>query len=499
MASKKGTSYQWRIFIPIMLSFWVVIISMAFWQLYRVREIKREMVFDQLTLVGERICDLYDNHTEVNATIFMEFVNDFYEERRGYDPLNIFVRAKNDSLIAKYGEMVVPMRFEQVPDTRKMGMLKFKEDDPDRSNHTTAYLYYRTLTEDSIKVAVFLPYTNKVATNLSYSTARFWLIFFGIAIFVTIFAYISSLFLARNIRILRDFARKAAEDPTFISPDMPDRFPHDELGDISRQIVTIYNQRIAEFEARERDHKVALNAIDEKDRIKRELTSNINHELKTPVGVIQGYIDTIVDNPDMDDATRERFLHKTQESVHRLTALINDITLVTKLDSGGKLVNVSEIDFHDLVYRFDNYLNESKVLQGKMKFTYDIPLNCKVFANESLLTAALLNLTKNAVAYSKGTECTLEYVKEDKEYVYFSYYDDGVGVAPEHLPHLFERFYRVTAGRSRETGGTGLGLPIVEVTITSFGGSIEVVNHFPQGLQFDFRLLKTQSKKKDPE
>lgn len=338
-----------------------------------------------------------------------------------------------------------------------------------------------------MRIYVFLPYTKEVASTLSASTTRFWLIFFTIAFFVTIMAYISSQYFTRNIRILRSFINKAVNDPDFVATGLA--FPHDEMGDISRQIISLYNQRIHEMERREKEHQIALNAIEDKERMKRELTGNINHELKTPVGVIQGYLDTIVNDPDMAPETRERFLRKAQNNVHRLSALIADISAITKLESGGKFVNVEEINFHDLIFKLDNYVTENKLL-GKMKFTYDLPFNCKVLGNDSLLTSVILNFIKNSVAYSGGKVCHIECCNEDDDFYYFNYYDDGVGVPPESLPHIFERFYRINAGRSRETGGTGLGLAIVEVTINSLGGKIDVQNRIPSGLEYHFSLPK---------
>lgn len=493
MASKKGIriSYQWRLFVPVLLCFWIIMISMAAWQIYRVRDVKRRMVFDQLELVGERIVDLFNGHGDIHISeTFMNYINVYYSESRRYESMSMQVRDMDD------GEVVVNIGhistgdIKLPPETKGYGEFTFNADEVDDKTKSTKFMYYVNTTDDGDKkVYVFLPYTMEVAEVMSESTTRFWLMFFCIAVFVSIMAYISSMFFSRNVRILRDFVDRATGDEDFKTDGL--EFPHDELGDISHKIITLYQRMVEEKERSDREHSVALHAVEDKNRMKRELTNNINHELKTPVGVIQGYIDTIVNNPDMDEETRMHFLLKTRDNVHRLTNLIKDITAITKLESGGKLVNVEEIDYHDLVFKFEDYLREGNLL-GDMKFSYDIPLDCKVFGNDSLLTLVLLNFVKNSVAYSEGTICRLEFVKEDKEFCYFRYYDDGVGIPPEHFPHLFERFYRVNVGRSRETGGTGLGLAIVEVTITSFGGSIEVQNHIPHGLEFNFKLRRTR-------
>ncbi len=489
MVLKRGLSYKWRFFLPVVISLWSIVLGMAVWQIYKVKEVKRDMVYDQLKMVGDRIANLYNLGDARYAYRYMNFVNKFYKDENKYDAISIQVRNEEGKSLLNIGS-IIPDDFVLPSDNGSdVGVFTFKGEDLNSSDTDTKFLYYVARSTDNKVIYVLLPYTNEVARTMSASTTRFWLVLFCIAIFATGFAYISTHFISRNIMILRDFARNAAANPEFMSKG-EDTFPHDELGEISRQIVHIYNQRIEEMHKREREHQVALHAIEEKDRIKRELTANINHELKTPVGVIQGYIDTLVDNPDMDVDTRDRFLFKTQDSVHRLSALIQDITQLTRLDNKGTLGNLTVVNFHDLAFSFENFLNESNVLPPEMSFTFKLPIGCLVLANEQLLQAVLLNLTKNAAAYSHGTLCHLEMTHEDEEFYTFVYYDNGIGVAPEHLPHMFDRFYRVNAGRSRDTGGTGLGLSIVEVTIKSFGGKISISNRYPSGLQFTFTLRK---------
>ena len=112
--------------------------------------------------------------------------------------------------------------------------------------------------------------------------------------------------------------------------------------------------------------------------------------------------------------------------------------------------------------------------------------------NASLLSNMLMNLAKNAAAYSKGTECGVRLDGEDNNFYRFVFFDNGIGVGEEHIPHLFERFYRIDSGRSRKTGGTGLGLPIVQNTILAHGGTIEVRNGKNGGLEFVYTLPKSK-------
>ena len=312
---------------------------------------------------------------------------------------------------------------------------------------------------------------------------------FVIATVLTILSYFSTRYFGRNIKILKTFAERAATDPNFI-PSMD--YPHDELGDISRQIIYMYNERSKAVLKLKREHNVTMHALEEKNRLKRQLTNNINHELKTPIGVIKGYLDTIISNPDMDEASRNNFIRKALMHANRLTNLMNDVSAITRLDEGGALINTEELDYHDLVYTVMSDLAESDIL-GDMEFVYDIPTDCIIRGNASLLSAMIMNLAKNAAAYSKGTECGVRLDGEDKNFYRFVFFDNGNGVGEEHLPHLFERFYRVDSGRSRKTGGTGLGLPIVQNTIHAHGGSIEVRNNPEGGLEFIYTLPKIKN------
>ncbi len=298
--------------------------------------------------------------------------------------------------------------------------------------------------------------------------------------------YNGSRHLSKNISLLRDFTNQVANNqPLTITTT---QFPSDELGEIFSQIIRIYRERGVAIEKSEQEHHIAKHATEENSRIKRQLTNNINHELKTPIGIIKGYIDTILDDPQMDAATQRHFIEQTQQHVARLCALLNDISTITRLDE-ATIIPTNEVNVHDVVYSISNDIKAMSITD-KISFKYDIPLTCIVKANQGLLNEALLNLIKNAATYSHGTEMGLILDNENEDYYTFRFYDNGVGVDEKHLAHLFERFYRIDVGRSRKTGGTGLGLPIVKNTIKSFGGDITVRNRAEGGLEFRFTIPK---------
>ncbi len=221
--------------------------------------------------------------------------------------------------------------------------------------------------------------------------------------------------------------------------------------------------------------------------MKRQMSDNINHELKTPIGIIKGYVDTMIENPDMDEQTKHHFLTKTSQQVTRLTEMLNDISTITRLEEAGSSIPVEKIDFHDVVFTTANDVVESG-LNGTMELEYDIPFDSYIKGNFNLLAEVLTNLTKNAVAYSGGSLMGIKMIAKNKHFYTFSFYDNGKGIDPEHLPHIFDRFYRVDSGRSRKKGGTGLGLPIVKNTIITLGGTISVRNRKGGGLEFIFTL-----------
>ena len=156
------------------------------------------------------------------------------------------------------------------------------------------------------------------------------------------------------------------------------------------------------------------------------------------------------------------------------------------------MISVEPIDFHEVVFNTVNDLEDSGILNG-MEFNYDIPTYCRIIGNEALLSAMINNLTKNAVAYSKGTECNLILIDKDDDFYHFAFYDNGVGVKESSLPHIFERFFREDSGRSRKKGGTGLGLCIVQNTIEALGGTISAANREGGGLLFRFTLRRVKS------
>ena len=239
--------------------------------------------------------------------------------------------------------------------------------------------------------------------------------------------------------------------------------------------------------------EISINDItqeEEQARLKRQLTQNIAHELKTPVSSIQGYLETIISNPNIPQENVRVFLEGSYAQSNRLTFLLRDISVLTRMDEAPELVEKEQVNLSKIV---ENILNEVALGLEEKHITVvnKLPSEVILTGSSSLLYSIFRNLTDNAIAYAgNDIQITINCFREDEKFYYFSFSDTGVGVPEEHLNRLFERFYRVDKGRSRKLGGTGLGLAIVKNAVLFHGGTIFAKNMPKGGLEFVFTLKK---------
>lgn len=317
-----------------------------------------------------------------------------------------------------------------------------------------------------------LPYTEDLAKSLQVDQHYIWFSIVAIVL-LTILLYRFTHRLGTNINNLKTFAWRADHNESLDTDDLQD-FPDDELGEIAERIIKMY--------------KRLQTTRHEQDRLKRELTQNIAHELKTPVASIQGYLETILDNPKIDKSTKEQFLRRCYAQSERLTALLHDISTLNRMDEAPDLIGFETVDITDLIAQIQKE-TALQLEEKHMTFINHLPDHILIKGNKSMLYSIFRNLTDNAINYAgENTTITLEGKKKESRW-HFAFSDNGVGVPMEHLPRLFERFYRVDKGRSRKMGGTGLGLAIVKNAIHLHDGTIKVKNNPEGGLRFDFTLL----------
>lgn len=309
----------------------------------------------------------------------------------------------------------------------------------------------------------------------------------GVAVATMAISLTLAIRLNRNLKSLKR-AAKAMEDGASID-SMPE-FANDELGDISRHIIDLYGRLREASDDVKREHDKALHEQQEKLRIKRQLTNNINHELKTPVAAIQGYLETMTNSKDITSEEQEAFIAKCYAHCQRLTQLLSDVSTITRLEDGSSCIARESVNLRTII---DEIASEVALLPDdkRMRMNVELPEKMNIYGNSTLLMSIFKNLTDNAIAYSGGRDIYVKLKGEDDKFYTLTFADNGIGVDPEHINHIFERFYRIDAGRSRKLGGTGLGLSIVKNAILFHGGDISVCNR-KMGLEFTITLPKAK-------
>lgn len=254
----------------------------------------------------------------------------------------------------------------------------------------------------------------------------------------------------------------------------------DVIGSVNRQVAEWAQDRLAEIE----DLKV-------RENFRKEFLGNVAHELKTPIFSIQGYIETLLEGALEDPAVNRKFLENAARSVERMTVLLEDLDTINQLESGSLKLNIARFDLATLVREVAES-REYELHQQDMtlRLGRDVEKPLFVKGDAFRISQVLNNLISNAINYGrKGGRISVRFFDMD-ENILVEVEDNGPGIAPEHLPRLFERFYRVDKSRSRHQGGTGLGLAICKHILEGHGQPIHVRSDMGRGSVFSFTLAK---------
>ena len=241
-----------------------------------------------------------------------------------------------------------------------------------------------------------------------------------------------------------------------------------------------------------KDKKLEIETLKVREEYRKEFMGNVSHELKTPLFTVQGYIETLLDGALKDKNVAEKYLERANKGVERLIYIVKDLDMITKLEVGDLRLNVTTFDIVDLVKSVFDLL-EMKAAKKKISLMFDMDYKQPILVkgDEERIQQVLTNLVVNSIKYGHQngtTEISIERLIKNKVIVRVT--DNGEGIGKEHLPRLFERFYRVDKSGSRKEGGSGLGLSIVKHIIEAHDEKIYVESEVNVGSEFSFTLEK---------
>lgn len=257
----------------------------------------------------------------------------------------------------------------------------------------------------------------------------------------------------------------------------------------SNDVLDIVNQVVIEWG---KEQKKEIESLRQGAKYRREFIGNLSHELKTPIFNIQGYISTLLDGGLEDDTINRKFLTKTEKSINRMIALVEDLEYISKLEAGELKINPEKFDLNQLSREVIDFM-ELKAVKNNAKISINIATSKSIYvkADKKRIRQVLINLIDNAIKYTNkdNSKVSISFYDFHDNYL-VEIKDNGLGIQEENLIRIFERFYRTDIGRSRDTGGSGLGLAIVKHIIEAHRQTISVRSNKGDGTTFSFTMAK---------
>ncbi|MFS4494255.1 sensor histidine kinase [Maribacter sp. 2308TA10-17] len=267
----------------------------------------------------------------------------------------------------------------------------------------------------------------------------------------------------------------------------------------SRTITTDMATLTQEIEKFAQDKKVEIDTLKIREEYRKDFLGNVSHELKTPLFTVQGYIETLLDGALEDKNVRKKYLGRANKAVERLLYIVKDLDLITKLEAGELNVEWEVFDIIELIKTTFELL-EMKAAKKKITLMFDMEYETPIYVNADLekIRQVITNLLVNSIKYGHEngtTEVSVENLIQNKVIIRVT--DNGEGIPEQHIPRLFERFYRVDQSRNRKEGGSGLGLAIVKHIIEAHEERIYVESVEGVGSEFSFTLEKKKEEKEE--
>ena len=435
MDSRINLSYHKRLFTLLLSFIWIIVICFMAFQYVREKDVKSDNINTQLQLCNNSIIRAIECGSSYEAGISACYFP--------FDDIRVTIIETDGDVVydSKHDTHSLDNHLSR-PEVRSASATGAGYHIRRQSSSDGEQYFYSATKGPGIIVRSAVPYSSSLKDVLKTDWTFLWVLIV-ISIIVSLAGYFSSLRLGRTIERLNQY----------------------------------------------REQENALKEEQEKSRIKRELTNNINHELKTPVASIQVCLETLLSGISLTEQKRTELLERCYAHNVRLRHLLEDVSLITRLEDGSSRIEREPVVINELL---DEIKGEFECLpdEDRMQLTINFPEKVMVNGNQSILGSIFRNLTENAISYSEGKTIHIELAENNIKYCRIIFEDDGIGVDEKNLPRLFERFYRVDKGRSRSKGGTGLGLAIVKHAVMFHGGIITASNRPDGGLRFEFTLEK---------
>ena len=422
MASATNISYHKRLYLQLILFSWAMVLCFIGFQYIREKEYKSEFLNAQLQQYNRHLLSAVED-----GEPFEEYIT---THDKPFDQLRISIITLSGAVV--YDNKISLDSLDNHKNRPEIADALTKGTGYNISRQSTSdgreYFYSATRGERAI-VRTAIPYSSTLQ-DLLEADWSFLVVMISITVVMSIVAYFTTRKLGKDI------------------------------------------ERVNRYEAEQ-----------ERNRLKRQLTNNINHELKTPVASIQVCLETLLSGISLSEEKHQELIERCYANNDRLRRLLNDVSLITRMEDGSALISKERVVINDII---DEVAKELDMLpeDERLLLHTDFSDEVVIDGNPSLIGSIFRNLTENAIAYSEGRNIYISLLENNERLCRIRFEDDGKGVEHKHLSHLFERFYRVDKGRSRQKGGTGLGLAIVKHAVQFHGGLIEVTNRPGCGLLF---------------
>ena len=472
-------SFQRNLLLSIGGVFLLFAVCFSVYQYQREKEYKIDILHSRLQMYNYEMVQTLGEDSLTNSQLFRDYV-----ARHQMEGLRVSVIDREGRVILDSYDTNVDSLGNHLQRTEiKQALHEGNGFDIKRVSQSTHETYFYSATRfGDVVVRAAVPYSAELTRSLQADNT--YIYFAGVlTLLLGIVLYYITHRISRHIGYLRAFAVKAEEGQE-LDHELERRLPDDELGDISHTIIMLYWK--------------LRHSEEDKGRVKRQLTQNAAHELKTPAASIHGYLESILENPDMPEEKKKHFLERCYAQSERMSKLLLDMSALTKLDEMDDNPSKKQHEYRqvNVLQVLKSVLDDTSLqLQEKgIAPSLQTPQHVEVLGDQSLIYSIFRNLIDNAIAYASGAT-RLEIIcheieTEGRHFYEFLVSDDGPGVKPQHLEHLFERFYRVDKGRSRKLGGTGLGLAIVKNAVAAHGGQTTALSSPGGGLTIRFTLAR---------